>query len=267
MIPDWLPEALAPFQGIEGWKIALLIAIYAVTASIRGALGFGAVAPAIVFSSMILPPHHAVLLALVTGVWAQGQIIPFGLRHGDWRLARPMLLAGFLAIGVGVLIFKAMDPGWLTVCLGVTMAGIAAMDRYQVLEKLANRIDLHHIGVAFGLSTVGGLMAGIAGGGGMYLYSVYLRFACPTPTAMRGTSILIGSTFLIWRFLVTLAVGLVTWRLVVESLILLPVSLGGAWLGIRFFRRADAARFYGVFQLVLMIGAGALLWKGLMAVL
>lgn len=267
MIFDFIPAELIPFQQLEAWQLAALVLIYGATATIRGALGFGAVAPAIVFSSIVLEPHHAVLLALVTAVWAQPQIIPFGVRHGDWRMARPLLAAGFLAIAAGVLVFKKLDPGWLTVCLGLAMFGIALMDRYSLLDRLATKVNLRHIGVALGLSTVSGLIAGVAGGGGMYLYSVYLKFACPSPTTMRGTSILIGSIFLIWRFLVAIFYGLISWRLVVESVVLVPVSLVGAWAGIRFFRKADAKRFYGAFQAVLMLGALALLWKGVVRII
>ncbi|MQA64551.1 MAG: TSUP family transporter [Alphaproteobacteria bacterium] len=259
---DPFPAGLVPFHDLTAAQIALLVLVYGVTATIRGAFGFGAVAPAIIFSSMILEPHHAVMLALATGVWAQAQIVPFGLRNGDWKLARPLLLAGFAAIATGVFVFKKLEPGWLTICLGVAMLLIALADRYRLLDRLATRVDLKRFSVALGLSTVSGLVAGIAGGGGMYLYSVYLRVACPTPTLMRGTSILIGSIFLFWRFLVAIVFGLVSWRLMVESVLLLPVSMIGAWFGIRFFHRADARRFYGAFQLVLMLGAAVLLWKG-----
>jgi uncharacterized membrane protein YfcA len=259
---DPFPAGLVPFHDLTAAQIALLVLVYGVTATIRGAFGFGAVAPAIIFSSMILEPHHAVMLALATGVWAQAQIVPFGLRNGDWKLARPLLLAGFAAIAAGVFVFKKLDPGWLTICLGIAMLLIALADRYKLLDRLAARVDIKRFSVALGLSTVSGLVAGIAGGGGMYLYSVYLRVACPTPTLMRGTSILIGSVFLFWRFLVAIVFGLISWRLMVESVVLLPISMVGAWFGIRFFHRADARRFYGAFQLVLMLGAAILLWKG-----
>jgi uncharacterized membrane protein YfcA len=259
---DAAPADLVPFHDLTAAQIALLVLVYGVTATIRGAFGFGAVAPAIIFSSMILEPHHAVMLALATGVWAQAQIVPFGLRNGDWKLARPLLLAGFAAIAAGVFVFKKLDPGWLTICLGIAMLLIALADRYKLLDRLAARVDIKRFSVALGLSTVSGLVAGIAGGGGMYLYSVYLRVACPTPTLMRGTSILIGSVFLFWRFLVAIVFGLISWRLMVESVVLLPISMVGAWFGIRFFHRADARRFYGAFQLVLMLGAAILLWKG-----
>jgi uncharacterized membrane protein YfcA len=256
-----------PFQTLGGETTVLLVVIYLATSTIRGAFGFGAIAPAIVFSSLILEPHHAILLAMVTACYCQFQIFPFGLRHGDWKVARPMFLAGFIAITAGVFIFKKLEPDWLTICLGVVMAGIVVMDHFKLLDRLASKINLRSTATAFGLSTVAGLIAGIAGGGGMYLYSIYLKFACPTPTQLRGTSILLGAIFIYWRLFAAIALGLVSPRLLIESLLLVPPSMIGTWAGIRFFRWADARRFYGTFQLVLFLGAAILMWKGLQQIL
>lgn len=267
MIAELLSPERLPFHDLTTIQLVMLVVIYVTTASIRGALGFGAVAPAIIFSSIFLEPHHAVLLALATGTWAQAQIIPFGVKNGNWQLAKPLLLGGCISIIAGVFIFKKLEPGWLTVALGLAMFTVALLDYAGVFDKLGEKFNLNHPGVAGGLSAVSGLLAGVSGGGGMYLYSIYLKFACTTPTLFRGTSILVGAFLLIWRFLVTVAFGLVSWRLVAESLVLLPVSLAGAWFGIRFFHKTDAKRFYNLFQMVLMVGALILLWKGLTRVL
>ena len=267
MTLDSLPADLVPFPQLDAVGVALLILIYALTATIRGAFGFGAVTPAVLFSTFVTEPHHAVLLALTAGVFSQVQIIPFGLRHGDWKIARPLIGAGFIAIAVGLLIFKKLEAGWLTIFLGMFMAGVVAMDRYHLLDRLSRKFDLRNMATAIGLSTTAGLLAGITGGGGMYFYSVYLKLTCPTPTLMRGTSILIGSIFMYWRFIMAIMVGLISFKLVIEAVILVPASLAGAWMGIRFFHRSDASRFYNTFQLVLLSGAGLLLWKGLSRVL
>ncbi len=264
---EFIPPEILPFRDLEGATIAWLVVIYLLTAVIRGALGFGAIAPAIVFSSLLVEPHHAILLGLVTGSLCQFQIFPFGLRHGDWAVAKPMFIAGFLAIAAGVFIFKSLEAGWLTICLGVAMAGIVVLDHYQVMERLAQRIDIRSLPAAFGLSIAAGLIAGIAGGGGMYLYSVYLKYACPTPNALRGTSILLGAIFIYWRFIAAAIMGLISLRLLIESALLVPPSVIGAWAGIHFFRRADSKRFYGAFQAVLFFGAAILMWKGLRQVL
>ena len=264
---DFLPADLMPFQNMDGQTFALLVVIYSATAVIRGAFGFGTVAPAIVFSSLVIEPHFAILLALVTACYCQFQIFPFGVRHGDWKVAKPMFLAGFAAIIAGLFVFKSLEPGWLTICLGIVMAGIVVLDHYQVMERLAGKIDLRSTATVFGLSSAAGFTAGIAGGGGMYLYSIYLKYACPTPAALRGTSILLGAIFIYWRLIAAAAMGLISPRLMVEALVLVPPSLIGAWAGIHFFRRADAKRFYDAFQLVLFSGAAILLWKGLQRIL
>ena len=79
MISELFPPDLVPFHTLSTTQVFALVVIYGVLASVRGALGFGAVAPTIVFSSLVLEPHHAVMLALATGVWAQAQIVPFGI--------------------------------------------------------------------------------------------------------------------------------------------------------------------------------------------
>ncbi len=126
MTLDFLPPDLVPFHRLDGAGVALLILIYGATATIRGAFGFGAITPAVLFSTLVTEPHHAVLLALSAGVITQVQLIPFGLRHGDWKLARPLIAAVFAAIAVGLLIFKKIEAGWLMVLLGVVLAGVIA---------------------------------------------------------------------------------------------------------------------------------------------
>ncbi len=264
---DLLPDALIPFQNTDWPAIALLVLIYLATAVIRGAFGFGGVAPAIVFTSFVIEPHYAIMLSLVTACYCQVQIFPFALRHGDWKVAKPMFASGFIALALGVFVFKSLEPGWLTVCLGLAMAGIVVLDRFELMERLARRIDLRSTATVFTLSSAAGLITGIAGGGGMYLYSVYLKLACPTPALLRGTSILLGAIFIYWRLIAAGVMGLISPRLLLEGLLMVPPSLVGGWAGIRFFQRADAKRFYGAFQLVLFMGAAILLWKGLQRVL
>ena len=260
---DFLPSTLVPFHLLGATEVALLVFIYVTTSVIRGAFGFGGVAPAVLFGSLVTEPHHAILLALVNAGFTQAQIIPFGLKNGDWKVARPLFAAGFIAIVAGLLVFKSLESAALTIILGVAMAAIAIIDRYKLLDLLAEKINLRHLGVALGLSVISGLIAGISGGGGMYFYSVYVKAVTPTPTIMRGTSILVGSILLYWRFAAAALLGLISLRLMFEALLLVPPSLAGIWIGIRFFQRADAARFYGAFQLVLLSGAALLLAKGI----
>ena len=64
---------------------------------------------AVLFGWWILDPHHGVPLALTTGAAAQVQFMPTGIRHGDWRVARPLTIAVALAIVFGTGFFGALS--------------------------------------------------------------------------------------------------------------------------------------------------------------
>jgi len=56
--------------------------------------------------------------------------------------------------------------------------------------------------------------------------------------------------------------GLVTLKIIVEALVLVPVIFLGTWLGTRFFHTASPERFWAALQGLLACGALALVWKG-----
>jgi uncharacterized membrane protein YfcA len=106
---DPLVGGISLFQGLSAQAIAAVALIYFVPFSIRGVIGFGSGMPAVLFSSWILDPHHAVLLALTTGAAAQAQLMPAGIRHGDWQVARPLMIVVAFAIVFGIWIFGALS--------------------------------------------------------------------------------------------------------------------------------------------------------------
>ena len=54
-----------PFDGVSWASLAGIAVVYFLAFAARGAIGFGAIAPAIVLTSWLIPPHHAVLLAMI----------------------------------------------------------------------------------------------------------------------------------------------------------------------------------------------------------
>lgn len=267
MMSDLLPSDISLFEGLSAQAIAAVALIYFVAFSIRGVIGFGSGMPAVLFSSWILDPHHAVLLALTTGAAAQVQLMPTGIRHGDWQVALPLMIAVAIAIVFGIWIFGALPGAWLTLILGLVMCAIVLMDLGRLLSRFAERIDVRAPGIAAGLAGTSGLIAAVTGSGGMYFLAVYLKLACPTPEKLRATNILMGLVFMFWRFAVAAIAGLISFSLLVESLLLLPVVYLGVTVGTRFFGALSDARFYRIFQVILLLMAMGLVWKGSVAVL
>ena len=76
-----------PFADLDGISVSILLLIYFLAFFIRGVLGFGSAMPAVLGSVWVLPAHDAVLLALLTSVFAQIQLLKAGeaVEYASWE--------------------------------------------------------------------------------------------------------------------------------------------------------------------------------------
>ena len=254
-----------PFANLDGISIAAVAAVYFLAFFIRGVIGFGSAMPAVLGSAWILPPHDAVLLALLTSVFAQVQLLPQGFQEANWKIAKPMLAGTIVSVLIGVWIFASLKAAWLTIVLGMVISAAVLTDMARLAEHLAKMLRLDGAAVAFSLATLAGLIAGVAGAGSNYFLSFYIRWAAPTPRVFRATNIVISGFMTLWRAAVTLAAGLITIKLTVEAVLVMPVVYAGAWGGRKLAGRLSAERYFGLFRWILLIAAVALIWKGMAA--
>ncbi len=261
------PQGIDPFPGLGAAVIAVVVVIYLMAFILRGAIGFGSVTPTVLLTSWVLEPHHAVLLALATTVAAQGQLLPEGFRNGDWRITRPILAAISISIVAGIFMFMRLDANWLTLIIGVVMCWTVFMEYRKLLDRLGKYIDMRAPRTAFALASISGLIAGTVGAGGMLFLAVYLKLASETAQKLRATALLVSGLFMIWRFIVALAAGLISSNLMLETILLLPVIYLGGWIGIKYFKSLTDERFFRLFQVVLMVLAVGLVAKGLTQIL
>ncbi len=256
---------LSPFEGLGAAQVAALFLIYFGSFFIRGAFGFGSVTPAILLGALIIPPHHAVLLSLVATLASQIQLLPEGIRDGDWRVARPLLLATLIFIVVGVYLFREIEGEWLILVLGIALGFTVIADIFNMIARLAVRANLRSPLLAFTLSGIAGLITGVTGGGALFFLSVYIRHVTPSPRAFRGTNLLLTALHNFWRFGVVAFAGLVTPTLILEGAILTPLTLVAACLGGRAMGRLSPERFYRAFQLLVLLAAATVIAKGIVA--
>lgn len=268
---EWLHEAYVlggqPFHDWTAVAIVGVAAIYFVAFAGRGALGFGAIAPAVTLSSFLIPPHHAVLLAILTATVPQLQVLPEGIRHGDWHVARPAIIALLISIPFGVWAFAHIGSKAFSLVLGLIISLIVIMDAMRLLDRAAKTIDIRKPPIVFGLAAATGFMTGLAGAGGVMMLAVYLKHACRDYIALRATAALMGTILIFWRLLATIVAGLVDLQLVAESLLLIPVVYIGGWIGMHVFRRMGADRYYNIFQALLLISAIGLIIEGIAKIL
>lgn len=260
-----MPDGLVPFSDVSGIAVAGIVAVYFFAYFIRGTLGFGSAMPAVIGGAWVLPPHDAVLLALLTALFAQVQLLPQGMREANWRIAKPMIAGMVISVAGGVWIFANLKATWLTIVLGACLSLAVLVDIGGIAERASRHTRLDRASIAFGLSAAAGLMAAVAGAGSNYFLSFYLRWATPEPRAFRATNIILSGAMVLWRSVVTFALGLLGLKLAIEAALLMPAVYAGGWVGRRVAMRAPSKRFFGLFRILLLSGAVALIWKGLAA--
>lgn len=256
-----------PFAGVSPWAVAAIAIIYFICFMARGAIGFGALAPSVTFSSYLLPPHHAVLLAVIAATIPQLQLLPRSWRRTDWPVARPVLVAMSISTAVGTWIFVRISGDWLTAILGLVMTGVVAIDSVKLLDRAVNRLDIRAPSIAIALASASGIINGLAGAGGMIAIVVYLKHACRDHFTLRDTTITLGTLVLCWRFALTFAAGMVTLTLFTEALLMLPVIYAGVLIGTHYTRDLSPKRYHAILTGFLLVSALGLLVDGLWKVM
>jgi uncharacterized membrane protein YfcA len=147
--------------------------------------------------------------------------------------------------------------------LGVLLCVIVLIDGLKLVERVTDHMDLRSKKLATGFAFTGGAMGGLAGGGAFYFLVVYLKHACATATALRGTNVALSVLVMITRMIVVILAGRLTLSLIMEGLLLTPLVISATWYGAHVFRTTTPARFFAALQILLLTGAIALIVKGI----
>ena len=259
---DLLPAHIAPFAGVPAWAIACVIASYFFGFFIRGAFGFGSNMPIVLLTTWLLGPHHAILLTAVAALAAQLHLLPQGIATADWRISRQLIIGMLIGVGAGTWLFTRLNEQWLTLVMGTLIITIVVLDRTRGVDRLVSRVDLGSPVIATSLAAGSACAGSVGGGGAMYLLNGFLKLVCASPSALRGTNLVVSGVFIFARIAFLSLAGLITPVLLVEAALLVPVVFLGTWAGTRFFRRAGAAGFYAALQSLLIAAALLLIAKG-----
>ena len=205
---------LTPFANLSLEFILLVFVINWFGYTLRGAFGFGAGLPIVLFMSLIIPPHEAVLLHSTATLVSQVQLLPQGVRDGDWKISKSLILGFFVSTILGVMVFSALKEDQLKIAMGGLLLFVILADMGNLRDWVAARLDLRRPIVPFGYAGAAGIIGTISGGGTGYFLSVYLKWATDSPRAFRGTSLLMAVFYAAWRFIAFAIAGWVSWQLV-----------------------------------------------------
>lgn len=231
--------------GTVWMAVAVLVAAF-----IRGYSGFGYSAMVIAASSLVMNPLHMVAVVVILETAMSLQAARGISQDVDWRRVG-LLMAGaavglplglWLLTGISEDAARAVISGYVLVMCGVLLAG----------WRLAVE--------ARGMSNLGmGLVSGLANAPGMGGLPIAAFFAAQPMRAAVFRATLIAYFPLLDLYSAPLYwwAGLVSWDTIRASLVALPLTFVGNWLGSRHFLNTDPQDFRR-FAILLLAGLAGL---------
>jgi len=221
--------------------------------------GFGSLAVPLMALAVAVPRAAAILMPVLLLMDLLG--LAAFRRDFDKRLLWFLIPCGLVGTLVGALLFKVLPAHTVAGIVGVfTLIFLA--QRLMFPPKANAPLPSKATGAL--LTTISGFTSFIAHAGGppVTAYVIPLRLSPVVYTA----------TMAYFFFVVNLSkwvpyawLGLLDWRNLATSLVLLPIAPLGVWVGIRIARRIDAAWFYRFVYLGMLLTGVKLTWDGFVA--
>ncbi len=219
--------------------------------------GFGSLATPLMALSIPVPQAAAIMLPLLLVMDGFGLKALFLQR--DRALIRLLLPAGLVGTVVGTLSFHLLSGRTVAAIVGgLTLAFLAQRKLFPPHAdappppRWLGRV----MGCAAGFTS----FVSHAGGPPVIAYVLPLRLAPLTYSATMATLFagLNASKWVPYAWL-----GLIDWRNMGTSLLLMPLAPVGVWLGVRLVRHVKPLLFYRLVELGMLLTGVKLLWDGL----
>lgn len=219
--------------------------------------GFGALAVPLLALAVPVPQAAAILLPVL--VLADVLGLRALLRERDRGLVRLLLPAGLAGIVIGTLGFGMLPASTVAGLVGaITLVFLALRTLFPP------RADAPPPPRWLGrvLAAVSGFTSFVAHAGSPPL-AFYLLPMRLSPVVFTATMAVFFAAINMAKWVPYAWLGLIDARNMTTSLLLLPFTPLGVWLGLRFVRRVPQAVFYRLFNLGLLLTGCKLLWDGL----
>lgn len=236
-------------------SLALVLAGALIAGFTSGFAGFGTglVASGLWFHA--LPAGMVPPLVVLTSVAAQFVGVVMVRKSFDWWRVRPYLVGGVIGVPLGVAALEAASPAVLKASVGVFLVA-------YVLFQFARSPKTHRLArggvLADGvIGAGGGFLGGFAGLSGP-LPLIRLQLKGDRPDAQRAVYQPFNLCVLSLAAVVMAAGGRIDSAVALVAAACLPLTLGGAWLGMRCYRRVPEQTFRRV-VLLLLLASGLIL--------
>ena len=216
--------------------------------------GFGSLAVPLMALAVSVPQAAAILMPVLLVMDLLGMAA--FRRHLDRRLLWFLLPWGLAGIALGTLMFRLLDGRAVAGILGVVILAFLAQ-RLLFPPKPDSAPPPRWVGAL--LSATSGFTSFIAHAGGppINAYVIPLRLS---PVLFTGTMAFFFFFINLSKWVPYYWLGLLDWRNLGTSLVLLPLAPLGVWIGVRIAHRIQPVLFYRLIHIGMFLTAVKLLW-------
>ncbi len=248
---------MAEFAGLGGLWIAAILVVTLAAGLLRGFSGFGSSLLLVPVLGLAMGPVAAVAIGTLLEALATLMLVPSSLAHTTRHRLATMGLSALIAIPVGHLALRELDPLLSNLAISaavVAMAGL--MWRGMSLPLPRGTAGETGAGVASGFLTGFGSI----GGPPLVLYIL----AGSDPALRKRADLIVVSGIAQLAAVVSMMLfGLLTFDGASSAAYLAPVFFGGGVLGARLFRKASERAYQQVALGALFLAAVGLLCTNL----
>jgi len=226
---------------------------------VSGLAGFGTALMALGIWLYVVPPDVAVQLVLICSIIAQTSTLPSVWRSIDFKLLWPFLAGGIVGVPLGTALVAYADPRDFKLSVGVLLLVFPAalyLQRRPMAFSIGGKVADTGIGFA------GGVLGGLAGLSGP-IPILWASVRGWGKDERRGLFQTFNWTILTAALCMQAGSGLIAHQTMWLALLVLPATIGGAWLGARAYHVLSDGNFRDVVLGLLFLSGITLVWSSI----
>jgi uncharacterized protein len=190
-------------------------------------------------------------------ITAQSSTLLAFRRFIDFKLVWPFLVGGLAGVPLGIMLVAHADPGIFKLSVGLLLLVFPAIlyfNRSPIALSFGGRAADAGIGFA------GGILGGLAGLSGP-LPTLWASVRGWGKDERRGVFQTFNWTVLTAALCLQAGTGFVTREVIWLALLVLPITIFGAWLGARVYRALSDRNFHDIVLGLLFLSGVGLVWS------
>jgi len=241
-------------MGVE--QVALLIAGALIGGIVNGLTGFGTAITALGIWMLAIPPTVAASLAIICSIVSQLQTLHLVWRAIDWRRVLFFVVPGLVGVPLGTWLLPHIEPRLFKLGIGFFLIAYPAyvlMRKRHIESAWGGRIADGTVG--FG----GGVVGGLTGMSGVFPV-IWTDVRGWSKEQRRSVLQFFNTAILAFALLSHAVSGLLTRQVALATVIVLPATIAGAWLGAFIYRRLADRGYQRAVMVLLLFSGVTLIW-------